>query len=127
MLLNYLITVYLNQDAVHDSNGPVSFAEIENNMTASMTAKSDVYDTCSQGCSLANSKHEILSSIYPKNPTNECTQNFYQEFGSVNVASEDLNSEENTLGKSFKIMLMNIADETKKTQLMKVRYQFIVF
>ena len=181
MLLNYLITVYLNQDAVHDSNGPVSFAEIENNTTASIVElsntlgnldethcscskhsakrvweaslsslkskkvkgvnldhfhshsnknldpKSDVYDTCSPGCSLANSKHEILSSIYPKNPTNQCTQNFCQEFGSVNVASKDLNSEENTLGKSFKIMLMNIADETKKTQLMKVRYQFIVF
>ncbi|XP_031736278.1 uncharacterized protein LOC116406184 [Cucumis sativus] len=173
MLLNYLITVYLNQDAVHDSNGPVSFAEIENNTTASIVElsntlgnldethcscskhsakrvweaslsslkskkvkgvnldhfhshsnknldpESDVYDTCSQGCSLANSKHEILSSIYPKNPTNQCTQNFCQEFGSVNVASEDLNSEENTLGKPFKIMLMNIADETKKTQLMK--------
>ncbi|XP_008449211.1 uncharacterized protein LOC103491160 isoform X3 [Cucumis melo] len=163
-----------NQDAVHDSNGPVSFAEIENNTTASiaelsntignldethcscskqsakrvweaslsslkskkvkgvnldhfhsdsnknLVPKSNGYNACSQACSLANSKHEILSSIYPKKPTNKYTQNFCQEFGSVNVASEDLNCEENTLGKSFKIMLMNIADEAKKTQLMKV-------
>lgn len=173
-----MLTDPQNQDAVHDSNGPVSFAEIENNTTASiaelsntignldethcscskqsakrvweaslsslkskkvkgvnldhfhsdsnknLVPKSNGYNACSQACSLANSKHEILSSIYPKKPTNKYTQNFCQEFGSVNVASEDLNCEENTLGKSFKIMLMNIADEAKKTQLMKVRHEF---
>ncbi|XP_038881371.1 uncharacterized protein LOC120072912 isoform X2 [Benincasa hispida] len=83
--------------------------------------ESNGYDTFSQACSLANSKHEILASISLKNPsTSNYTQNFCKEFGSVNVASEGLDCEENTLGKSFKIMLMNIADEAKKTQLMKV-------
>ena len=105
----------------------VNLDHFHSHSNKNLDPESDIYDTCCQGCSLANSKHEILSSIYPKNPTNQCTQNFCQEFGSVSVASEDLNSEENTLGKPFKIMLMNIADKTKKTQLMKVRYQFIVF
>lgn len=161
---------------MHDCNGPVSFAEVENHRTASIAElsntignldethcscstqsvkrvweaslsslkskkvkgvhlhhfhsdsnksfvpKSNGCDTCSQACSLANSKHEILASVSPKNPsTSNYTQNFCKEFGSVNVPSEDLVCEElHTLGKSFKIMLMNIADEAKKTQLMKV-------
>ncbi|XP_022153880.1 uncharacterized protein LOC111021292 isoform X2 [Momordica charantia] len=79
-------------------------------------------DTCSQEYSLGNSKHEILASGSPKNPsTSNSTQNFCEEFGNVNMASKAHQCEElPTLGKSFKIMLMNIADEAKKTQLMKV-------
>lgn len=168
-----MLTDPQSQDAVHDCNVPVSFAEIENRRTASIAelsntignldethcscstqstkrvweislsslkskkvkgvhphhfhsdsnqnfAKSNGCDTYSQACSLANSKHEILASISPKNPsTSNYTQNFCKEFGS-DVASKDLDCEDNTLGKSFKIMLMNIADEAKKTQLMKV-------
>lgn len=168
---------------MHDCNGPVSFAEIENPRTASIAELSNAidnldethcscstqsakrvwkaslsslkskkvkgvhlhhfhsdsnkdfvpnsngFDNCSQACSLGYSKHEILARGSPKDfSTSKCTQNFGNGFGNVNVASEDLVCEElHTLGKSFKIMLMNIADETKKTQLMKVRCQFINF
>ncbi|XP_022924960.1 uncharacterized protein LOC111432350 isoform X1 [Cucurbita moschata] len=88
----------------------------------SFVPESNGSDTCSQACSLANSKHEILASLPPKNlSTSKYTQNFCEEFGSVKVASEDLVCKGlHTRGKSFRIMLMNIADEAKKTQLVKV-------
>ncbi|PQM34498.1 uncharacterized protein Pyn_09296 [Prunus yedoensis var. nudiflora] len=88
----------------------------------SLVSETDGSDSCLQGCSFVSYKdkplvadppRDLLGSSYKEKNAEEC--------GPVNITSETLVRKEfQTQREFFKIMLMNIADDTKKANLTKV-------
>ncbi|KAJ6380856.1 hypothetical protein OIU77_029703 [Salix suchowensis] len=79
-------------------------------------------DPCFRGCSLGISKNNSFGKATSMDPlTRNCMENKAKEDKSINRTSEVLVSKEfQSKGECFKIMLMNIADNDKKTHLTKV-------
>ncbi|KAJ6747550.1 N-ACETYLTRANSFERASE [Salix koriyanagi] len=79
-------------------------------------------DPCFKGCSLGISKNNSFGKATSMDPlTRNCMENKAKEDKSINRTSEVLVSKEfQSKGECFKIMLMNIADNDKKTHLTKV-------
>ncbi|XP_016651510.1 PREDICTED: uncharacterized protein LOC103339295 [Prunus mume] len=88
----------------------------------SLVSETDGSDSCLRGCSFVSYKdkplvadppRDLLGSSYKEKNAEEC--------GPVNITSETLVRKEfQTQREFFKIMLMNIADDTKKANLTKV-------
>eukprot|EP00258_Populus_trichocarpa_P042184 XP_024458203.1 uncharacterized protein LOC7473591 [Populus trichocarpa] len=79
-------------------------------------------DPCFRGCSLGISKNNSFGKATSMDPlTRNCMENNVKEDKSSNRTSEVLVSKEfQSKGECFRIMLMNIADDDKKTHLTKV-------
>ncbi|KAL3585273.1 hypothetical protein D5086_012140 [Populus alba] len=77
---------------------------------------------CFRGCSLGISKNNSFGKATSMDPlTRNCMENNVKEDKSSNRTSEVLVSKEfQSKGECFRIMLMNIADDDKKTHLTKV-------
>lgn len=96
-------------DCQVDSNCGLALGSVEN-------------DSCFQGCSLETSKNKSLVRDTPKVPlSHNCVEKIAEEHGSVNVMPEALASKDfQSKGECFRIILMNIADDAKRTHLIKV-------
>ncbi|XP_062167869.1 uncharacterized protein LOC133874051 [Alnus glutinosa] len=96
-------------DCQVDSNCGLALGSVEN-------------DSCFQGCSLETSKNKSLVRETPRVPLSlNCVEKIAEEHGSVNVMPEALASKDfQSKGECFRIILMNIADDAKRTHLIKV-------
>ncbi|XP_021675547.2 uncharacterized protein LOC110661261 isoform X2 [Hevea brasiliensis] len=96
--------------------------ETESIMGLDSGSGSERIDRCFNECSLGISKSSYFVGVTPTNPlTSNCMENNAKEGRSINMASEALVSKElPSKGEGVRIMLMNIADDTKKMHLSKV-------
>lgn len=88
---------------------------------------SDGNDYCLQGCSLDTSRDKSLRRVTQRAPlSSNCKQKIAEEQHPVNVLQEASPSIDIRFkGECFRIMLMNIADDTKRTHLTKVNTAYL--
>lgn len=93
-----------------------------------LDSESHRIDCCFNGCSLGISKGSSFVEATPTDPlTSSCMGNNAKESRSVDMTSEALASKElQSKGECFRIMLMNIADFTKKRHLTKVNPIYLI-
>ncbi|KAG6640997.1 hypothetical protein CIPAW_09G042700 [Carya illinoinensis] len=82
----------------------------------------DENESCFQGCSLDTSRDKYLTRATHSAPlSSSCVEKIVEEHQLVNVMQEVSVSEDfKSKGECFRIMLMNIADDAKRTHLTKV-------
>ncbi|KAM5558612.1 hypothetical protein ABKV19_020348 [Rosa sericea] len=81
----------------------------------------DGSEFCLQGCSFVSSKDKSLLADPPREWAISCKEKNAEECGPVNITLEtSVQKEFQSQRESFKIMLMNIADDAKKANLTKV-------
>ncbi|XP_057982663.1 uncharacterized protein LOC131167793 [Malania oleifera] len=97
-------------DCLSDSNGDFG---LEND---------GINDSCFNGCTLGTSRHKSLVDVTPRDPsTNNLMEKNAEELKPSNATSKDqLSKEIVSKRECFEIMLMNIADDAKKTGLTKI-------
>nr|XP_004305700.2 PREDICTED: uncharacterized protein LOC101291854 isoform X1 [Fragaria vesca subsp. vesca] len=81
----------------------------------------DGSEFCLQGCSFVSSKDKSLLADPPRDWDSSCKEKIAEECGAVTMTLEtSVQKEFQSQRESFKIMLMNIADDAKKANLKKV-------
>lgn len=87
-----------------------------------VASESDEYDHCCKKCTLDTSKNNYLVALPPIDPLTISREGkIAQGYGPCNITSEaSIRKDFHSQSHCFKIMLMNIADDTKKAHLTKV-------
>ncbi|KAG7961993.1 hypothetical protein I3843_09G043200 [Carya illinoinensis] len=82
----------------------------------------DENESCFQGCSLDTSRDKYLTRATHSAPlSSSCVEKIVEEHQLVNVMQEvSVSKDFKSKGECFRIMLMNIADDAKRTHLTKV-------
>lgn len=103
--------------------------ETEPNLDVDVASESDGYDPCRQRCTLDITKNKSLAGCPPLDPlASSRNEKNAQSCGPGNIASEaSIREDFSSQRQCFKVMLMNIADDTKKAHLTKVYIYLFVF
>lgn len=94
-----------------------------------IVCESDGYYSCCQRCTPESSKNDKLVGLPPKNTlTSSSAQKIAQGCGAGNITSETpIRKEFHSQRQCYKIMLMNIANDTKKAHLTKVYRVYLTY